>query len=103
MNRIYSEQIERALALAEGLKKNADKLQAQGFDISLIEKLEQDCELMAREGEAIAVEEEALAKHRTDCHVILSRLKTNFFTGKGYIKQNYQQEQWAEYGVPDKR
>mgnify|MGYP003291731285 CR=1 FL=1 len=103
MNRIYSEQIERALALAEGLKKNSAALQAKGFDLSLIEKLEQDCELMAREGEAIAAEEEALAKHRAACHVILSRLKTNFFNGKGYIKQNYLQDQWADYGVPDKR
>lgn len=35
MNRIYSEQIERALALAEGLKKNSAALQAKGFDLSL--------------------------------------------------------------------
>lgn len=103
MNRIYSEQIERATMLAEGLKKNREILQAKGFDLSLIEKLEQDCELMAREGEAIAAEEEALAKHRTACHIILSRLKSNLFSGKGYIKQNIEQEQWNRFGVPDKR
>ncbi len=103
MNRIYSEQIEKALALAEGLKKNSATLKAQGFDLSLIEKLEQDCEIMAREGEAIAAEEEALSEHRSACHVVLSRLKTNFFSGKGFIKQNIEQEQWNNYGVPDKR
>lgn len=103
MNRIYSEQIERATMLAEGLKKNREILQAKGFDLSIIEKLEQDCVLMAREGEAIAAEEEALSKHRTACHIILSRLKSNLFLCKGYIKQNVEQCQWNQYGVPDKR
>lgn len=103
MNRIYSEQIEKALMLAEGLKKNGAALKAKGFDLSLIEKLEQDCEVMAREGEAIAAEEEALSKHRAACHIILSRLKSNVFSGKGYIKQNIEQELWNQYGVPDKR
>lgn len=103
MNRIYSEQIERATMLAEGLKKNSEMLQSAGFDLSLIEKLEQDCQLMAREGEAIAAEEEALSKHRTACHIILSRLKSNLFLGKGYIKQNVDQNHWNDFGVPDKR
>ena len=89
--------------LAEGLKKNSATLKAKGFDLSVIEKFEQDCELMAREGAAIAAEEEALAKHRAACHVILNRLKTNFFNSKGFIKLNFDQEQWNEFGVPDKR
>lgn len=103
MNRIYSEQIEKAQMLSEGLKKNKATLQAMGFDISLIEKLDEDCELMAKEGELIAAEEEALSKHRAACHVILNRLKTNLFSGKGYIKQKFEQEQWNNYGIPDKR
>ena len=89
--------------LAEGLKKNREVLLAKGFDLSLIEKLEQDCELMAREGEAIAKEEEELSKHRIACHIILSRLKSNLFFGKGFIKQNVEQRQWNHFGVPDKR
>ena len=103
MNRIYSEQIERAQMLSEGLKNNKANLKALGFDLSLIEKLDQDCELMAREGELIAAEEEALSKHRAACHVILNRLKDNLSSGKGYIKRTFEQEQWCQYGVPDKR
>ena len=103
MNRIYSEQIEKAKMLSEGLKNHKDFLKSQGFDLSLIEKLDQDCELMAREGELIAAEEEALSKHRAACHAILNRLKSNLFSGKGYIKQKFEQEQWSQYGVPDKR
>ena len=103
MNRIYSEQIEKAQMLSEGFKKNKATLQSQGFDLSIIERLEQDCELMAREGELIAAEEEALSKHRAACHVILNRLKDNIASGKGYIKHTFEQEQWNQYGVPDKR
>ncbi len=103
MNRIYSEQIEKAQMLSAGLKNNKATLQAQGFDLSLIEKLEEDCKLMAREGELIAAEEEALSKHRAACHVILNRIKDNIASGKGYIKRTFEQEQWNQYGVPDKR
>ena len=103
MNRIYSEQIEKAQMLSAGLKNNKETLKAQGFDISLIERLEKDCELMAHEGELIAAEEEALSKHRAACHVILNRLKSNVASGKGYIKLKFEQEQWNQYGVPDKR
>ncbi len=103
MNKIYSDPIEKAQLLIEGLKKNRSYLQTKGYDLSVIERLEQACEEMTREGEAVAAEEEALSKHRAQCHRILNRLKTDLLAGKGGIKQMFEQEQWSQYGVPDKR
>jgi len=103
MNKIYSDPIEKARLLIEGLKKNRSYLQTKGYDLSVIERLEKACEEMTREGEAVAAEEEALSKHRAQCHHILSRLKTDLLAGKGAIKQMFDQEQWNQYGVPDKR
>ena len=89
--------------LVDGLKKNRSFLQAKGFDVSVIEQLEQDCEILSREGEAIAKEEAALSKHRAECHVVLDRLRGNLLSSKGNIKQMFEQEQWQQYGVADKR
>lgn len=103
MNRIYSDPIEKSRLLAEGLKKNREFLASKGYDLSLIEKLEQDCEKLAVEGEAIAREEAALSQHRKQCHVILNRLRSNLLGGKGEIKRLFEQEDWVKYGVHDKR
>lgn len=103
MNKIYSEPIEKAQMLIEGLQKNHSYLQAKGYDLSIIERLQKTCEELAREGEAVAVEEEALSRHRMQCHQILGRLKHDLLSGKGAIKQMFDQEQWSQYGVPDKR
>lgn len=103
MNQIYSNPIEKAQTLIEGLKRNQAFLKAKGFDVAVIEHLEKDCETLTREGEAIAREEAALSKHRNECHIILDRLRENLFAGKGAIKQMFDQEQWQKYGVHDKR
>lgn len=103
MNKIYSDPIEKAQLLIEGLKKNRSYLQTKGYDLSVIERLEKTCEELTREGEAVAVEEEALSRHRLQCHQILSRLKRDLLSGKGAIKEMFDQEQWSQYGVPDKR
>lgn len=103
MNKIYSDPIEKAQLLIEGLQKNHSYLQTKGYDLSVIERLQKTCEELAREGEAVAAEEEALSRHRMQCHQILSRLKRDLLSGKGAIKQMFDQEQWSQYGVPDKR
>ncbi len=103
MNKIYSDPIEKAQLLIEGLKKNRSYLETKGYDLSVIERLEKACQEMTREGEAVAAEEEALSKHRAQCHTILTGLKRDLYSGKSAIKQMFDQEQWALYGVPDKR
>lgn len=103
MNQIYSTPIQKAEMLIDGLKKNKTYLQAKGFDISVIEQLEQDCKVLTREGEAIAREEAALSKHRAECHIVLDRLRENLLRSKGSIKQMFDQDQWSKYGVADKR
>ena len=103
MNKIYSDPIEKAQLLIEGLKKNRSYLETKGYDLSVIERLEKACEEMTREGEAVAIEEEALSKHRVRCHSILSGLKRDLYAGKNGIKTMFDQEQWNQYGVPDKR
>lgn len=103
MNQIYSNPIEKARILIEGLQKNQAYLQSKGYDLSIIERLQKDCEDLAREGEAVAREEAILSKHRAECHVILDRLRETLLTGKGAIKQMFDQEQWQKYGVIDKR
>lgn len=103
MNKIYSDQIEKAHLLIDGLNKNRTLLASKGYDLSVIEKLKAECQAMQKEGEAIAIEEAQLSEHRTECHIILDRLKTLISEGKSGIKTRFDQEKWLQYGVPDKR
>lgn len=103
MNQIYSDPIQKAQLLISSLKKHSSYLQTQGYDLSVIERLEALCEEMTREGEALAAEEEAVAKHRNECHVVLTHLREELQNGKGGIKQLFPHSQWLQYGVPDKR
>ena len=103
MNKIYSDQIEKARLLIDGVNKNRDYLASKGYDLSIIGTLERDIEEMQREGEAVAREELALSEHRSRCHAILDRFKDDLLAGKAGIKNRFDQEQWSRYGVPDKR
>lgn len=103
MNKIYCDQIEKANMLVAGLKKNAEFLKTKGYDLSIIERLEVDCQEMEKEGMAIAEEEKRLSEHRSQCHAILARLKEHLLEGKSGIKNRFEQDQWLSYGVPDKR
>jgi len=103
MNKIYSDQIEKARLLIDGVKKNRDFLASKGYDLSIVETLEKDIEEMQREGEAVAREEAALSEHRAKCHAILDRFKENLISGKAGIKSRFEQEKWLKFGVPDKR
>lgn len=103
MNQIYSNPIQKAQVLIEGLEKHKSFLQAKGYDITVIERLKKDCEQLSREGEAVAREEAALSKHRSECHIILERLRENLLSSKGAIKEMFDQDQWHQYGVSDKR
>lgn len=103
MNKIYSEPIEKAQTLIEGLKQNREFLATQGYDLSLIDSLQYDVTEMLREAQLIAEEEERVAQHRSKCHGILERLKSDLLRGKLGIKNRFSPEEWNQYGVTDKR
>ena len=103
MNKIYSEPIDKANTLIEGLTRNQAYLKTKGYDLSVVELLQKYSAELAVEGEKIAAEERAIAEHRVQCHILLSRLKEHLQHGKDGIKQMFDQELWEQYGVTDKR
>ena len=103
MNKIYSDPIQKAQLLIEGLSRNREVLASQGYDLTYIDRLQYNVDELLREGQAVAEEEERLSIHRMKCHHILDHLKEDLLAGKAGIKLRFAQEEWPNYGVVDKR
>ncbi len=102
MNKIYSNQMSIASALAQGIRENEALLQQQGIhiDTQKLDELNRELEQMAiRQEEA----EIALREVREKAHELLSELKDLCNESKSPIKLAFPPEQWAKFGLADKR
>lgn len=102
MNKIYSDPIRKAMALSQGVKENAGLLQQHSISINT-EKILSACKVL----EEIAAKQEAaettLKEIREKAHAALDELKNLYNQGKQPVKLNFPPEQWAKFGLPDKR
>ncbi len=103
MSKTIDLQIEKSRQLIDGARKNLSELQNKGFSATELDKMAADLELLkAANVECDKVREE-LSKRVKNCNAIMDTVKNMFAEKKKIIKQNYVQEQWAKYGVQDKR
>ncbi len=102
MNKIYSDQIAKAENLVKGIAGNAAELQGRGIttDTSKIEATYKDLIEASEKQEAAQT---ALNECRDRAHELLAELKELYTSAKDPIKQAYPLEQWAKFGLPDKR
>lgn len=102
MNKIYSDQIEKARSLSAGIAENASLLSRKGLNPDmgkLNEKVQALTEAANRQEDA----EKALYEARAKAHELLDELKALYNEAKAPIKLNYLPEEWAKFGLPDKR
>lgn len=102
MNKIYSDQIEKAKSLVAGIQNNIDVLQKKGltFDVTELQALQKSLfESSQKQEEA----EQTLKKLRDTAHTHLETLKNLYNDLKTPIKNNFPAEQWSQFGIPDKR
>ncbi len=103
MSKTIDLQIEKSRLLIDGARKHLSELQNKGFSAAELDKMAADLELLkAANVECDKVREE-LSKRVKNCNTIMDTVKNMFAEKKKIIKQNYVQEQWAKYGVQDKR
>ncbi len=102
MNKIYSDQIAKATSLSAGIKSNAKTLQEKGINIDT-----SPMDVTCRTLEEIALRQEeaetALKEVRMKAHEALDQLKELINDNKTPIKLNFAPEQWAKFGIADKR
>ncbi len=102
MNKIYSDQIAKAESLVKGINDNSAELQGRGIstETSKIENLYKALIEAAEKQEAAQI---ALNECRDKSHELLAELKELYNATKDPIKQAFPLEQWAKFGLPDKR
>jgi len=102
MNKIYSDQIAKVNALVAGIDKNAGQLKVKGVvcDTKQLNEVKRNLQELA---EKQVVAESELRRVRDAAHNQLSTLKQLYDIAKLPIKNNFPMEQWAAFGIPDKR
>jgi len=102
MSKTIEIQIEKSRNLVEGLRKHLSA-KATGVTSSEIANMEQAVKELVTANEEVERLRAELAPKVKQMNEIMSQVKTAFAEKKKMLKGCYPQEQWAEYGIPDKR
>ncbi len=103
MSKTIELQIEKSRGLVEGLRKHLRQGVGGGVTDEEIVKMEEalsELESANEECDRLRAELSPKVKHMNE---VLNTVKTAYAEKKKTLKGYYPQEQWAEYGVPDKR
>lgn len=103
MSKIHTEQVQKALMLVAGLRKNIELVRDKGIDNEQIMKLEQmanELEIMDQELDKMRLEVSLKAKKANQK---LVETKESIIGLKKIIKSSFDSTQWKDFGVQDKR
>ena len=103
MSKTTELQIEKSRNLIGGLRKHLNGGVGGGVTASEIDDMEQTLSELAKandECERLRAELAPKVKHMNE---VLASVKGVYAEKKKLLKGYYPQEQWADYGVPDKR
>ena len=103
MSKVYSEQVQKAQMLAAGLRKNYELVKNRGISSEQIAQMEKDAKEAARMNEEVVVLRAEVGAKAARANKKLTELKNNMQNAKQIIKRCFDQEQWQDFGVMDKR
>lgn len=92
----------RAEALSQGIGKNAETLSRKGISPDT-SKLDELCKALAEAATRQEEAEKVLDEARSKAHKLLDDLKAVYSETKAPIKVKFAPEDWAAFGLPDKR
>ncbi len=102
MNKIYSDQIQKATMLSQGIRTNDALLKQNNINLDA-EKIEVVAKALEEASAAQEKAEEELATRRDAAHLLLAELKELCNESKQPIKEKFPLEKWQKFGLPDKR
>ena len=103
MSKVYSEKVEKAQSLANGLKRNFDKVKSLGItdeQILNLMKLAEETAAMSKELDALR---EVVKQKASAANAKLTELTQQLQLAKQVIKTNFDQLSWVNFGIVDKR
>lgn len=103
MARMYSEQIEKTQTLLTGLKNNLGRLKNKGLDENFLCNLKtNNGSLSTYNGEYDKLKADFKAKS-IQTNNKLEDVKKQVKEAKKIVKRNFEQSEWKDFGISDKR
>ncbi len=96
-------QVQKSRMLIEGLRANISEFSDKGISLDDLDRMNEMINKLDEANKECDAIRESLRLKVKDMNDILQNVKTDFAEKKKIVKGYYLQEQWAKYGVMDKR
>lgn len=103
MSKVYREKVEKAQSLANGLKRNFDKVKSLGITDEQILNLMKLAEETAAMSEELDTLREVVKQKASAANAKLTELTQQLQLAKQVIKKKFEQLSWVNFGIVDKR
>ena len=101
--KIYSDQVTKTQNLITGLKNKIELVKNKGINEEFISHLEADNKLIASYNDEIDKFKAAIKEKSREANRKLLEVKIRIKGAKKIVKQNFNSENWKEFGINDKR
>jgi len=103
MSKTVDLQVEKSQTLIDGLRRNLAQVADKGISGEGLDAMQRDLDTLREQGkECDALREELTRKVKT-MNAQMMRVKERFAETKKAVKGYFPQEEWARFGVTDKR
>ena len=103
MSKTVELQIEKSRSLSQGLRKHLNSGVGGGVTNAEIDQMDQQLQALEQANAEVERLREELAPKVKYMNSIMAEVKAAYADKKKTLKGYYPQEQWATYGIPDKR
>jgi len=103
MSKTFETNAQKALSLAEGLKKNYSDVKGLGVSEASLDSLKEEALKAIEMTREVDSMQEAISKRRAEANAQLLKVKDEAMKLRKMIKSSFPQEKWAKYGLMDKR
>ena len=95
--------IDKAASLAEGMKRNMDKVQQWGIDNGYIARLEAEMDTLRATDRAVEEAAAHIAELRARNNEAMRLLRDDVQNAKKAVKGHYDKLDWHTFGITDKQ
>jgi len=103
MSKTVELQIEKSSSLVSGLRKHLSNGKGGGVTTDDISRMEKDLQALRQANDEVERLRDELAPKVKHMNEMMAAVKDAYAEKKRTLKGYYPQEQWLEYGIPDKR
>jgi len=103
MSKVITQQVEKTQLLINGLKEKIVLVKNKGLDEGFIDKLNANNQLMGTYNEELDKLKAELKEKTIQANRKMMEIKSQVRDAKRIIKRDFEQPQWKEFGLIDKR